>query len=621
MVQMTGGYNMRYNTSTNNYFLPTDEMSRSSGQNEQRMVLNFANAGNNCSIFPETGLLDCGSTIGRDIKTCQQTFGKKILLSIGGATYLEGGFVSDDAAIAAAEIIWQTFGPTDNDSEASNVDSSSLSTTSTILTASNSLPSNTNTMSILQQPADSGVTFAIKTSASEDYSGSGLRSTTATSSLDVGASTLPTMDLFRLQATAVMTPESNATGLTANTTMSGNGTFQAYSWPVSNATLLRASNTTNNDRIVVPTSIITRRSVASILRPFGDAVIDGFDFDLETSNQNFVPFARRLRQLMDIETAKTYYLTAAPQCPFPDGAVSQLLESDVRLDAVFVQFYNNYCGLQSFTANTATQVTFNFNIWDAWAKRASARWAANTTVTKRQTRSMANVKVYLGIPAALSAASSGYASIEQLKPIVDYSRQFESFGGVMMWDASQAKANEGFLSGVKRLLTTDQQATTSLLTTSATATQTSTATNQSVTSAIEAITSSTSMAISSLSTDTTTSTSSGVVTSIKPMLTSSELWSTPESSTTTIAETSSADPTGSTMDVSGPTTSLVPSTLQETPCITTISTITVTFWSTTSTENSFSTTFRTFVSATPRIIGVANPPLLGDALRPTPIVR
>lgn len=40
-----------------------------------------------------------------------------------------------------------------------------------------------------------------------------------------------------------------------------------------------------------------------------------------------------------------------------------------------------------------------------------------------------------------------------LAPIIEYCKTFASFGGVMMWDASQAYANDGFLSGVKGALT------------------------------------------------------------------------------------------------------------------------------------------------------------------------
>ena len=70
-----------------------------------------------------------------------------------------------------------------------------------------------------------------------------------------------------------------------------------------------------------------------------------------------VPFANQLRSLMNADTAasgKKWFLTAAPQCPYPDSADNAMLDGAVFFDAVWVQFYNNYCGLQSFDASVST---------------------------------------------------------------------------------------------------------------------------------------------------------------------------------------------------------------------------------------------------------------------------
>ena len=88
-------------------------------------------------------------------------------------------------------------------------------------------------------------------------------------------------------------------------------------------------------------------------RPFGDAVVDGFDFDLESPTPGIDTFAKHLRKLMNqangsskTKSRNNFYLTAAPQCPFPDQNVGKIL-NNVSLDAVFVQFYNNpQCGLR-----------------------------------------------------------------------------------------------------------------------------------------------------------------------------------------------------------------------------------------------------------------------------------
>ncbi len=259
-------------------------------------VLNFANQQDGCSVFEGTELISCPH-IEEDIQICQQKYGKKILLSIGGATYTEGGFSSPAVAIAAADLIWSMFGP---------------------------------------QRALQSMTLRLRD---------------------------------------------------------------------------------------VPT-----------LRPFGRAVLDGFDLDFESPIENGVPFAGRLRRLMNQDRVGKYLLTAAPQCVYPDVADNAMLSGNVSFDAVFVQFYNNPCGVQSFHAGVTNQPFFDFSTWDDWARTRSAN---------------PHVKVFVGVPASSEAAGSGYVSASALGPVIDYCKHFGSFGGVMMWDASQAHANEGFVEDVK----------------------------------------------------------------------------------------------------------------------------------------------------------------------------
>ncbi|EGD94540.1 class III chitinase [Trichophyton tonsurans CBS 112818] len=252
--------------------------------------INFSNQGDPCKPFPGTDLLHCPQ-IGEDIKTCQKK-GKTILLSIGGATYSEGGFRSAEDAVAGANLLWDTFGP------------------------------------------------------------------------------------------------------------------------------VKSSN-------------------SSVLRPFDDAVIDGFDLDFEGTVLNLVPFAKQLRTLYDAEKSKTFYLTAAPQCPYPDLYNKEVLEGGVKFDALFIQFYNNFCGLNNFVLGSQSQDKFNFAEWDNFAKKVSAN---------------PNVKIMVGAPANKGAASSGYVDAQTLVSVINWSKTFSSFGGVMMWDASQAWANGNFTSAVKGAL-------------------------------------------------------------------------------------------------------------------------------------------------------------------------
>eukprot|EP00490_Sorites_sp_Unknown_P029620 CAMPEP_0114653686 /NCGR_PEP_ID=MMETSP0191-20121206/9946_1 /TAXON_ID=126664 /ORGANISM="Sorites sp." /LENGTH=175 /DNA_ID=CAMNT_0001868857 /DNA_START=220 /DNA_END=744 /DNA_ORIENTATION=+ len=70
--------------------------------------LNFANHGNLCVTYPNCPfLLNCTTTIGVDIQTCQN-MGVNILLSLGGAVG-SYGFTSDSQASSFADTIWNMF--------------------------------------------------------------------------------------------------------------------------------------------------------------------------------------------------------------------------------------------------------------------------------------------------------------------------------------------------------------------------------------------------------------------------------------------------------------------------------------------------------------------------------
>ncbi|CAK3912536.1 glycoside hydrolase family 18 [Lecanosticta acicola] len=256
--------------------------------------INLANSGVNCTIFNNTNLWDCGP-IGADIKTCQKTYNKTILMSIGGAAYTEAGFSSANNATAAANLMWNMFGPVNSSSPA--------------------------------------------------------------------------------------------------------------------------------------------------LRPFHDAVVDGFDLDPEQKSNYFRAFGLQLRALMNANTSKPWYLTTAPQCPYPDPNIDPMLNDPrggVPFDAVYIQFYNNpSCDLSSFNASlptTSSQPNCNLATWNAWAQKNSAN---------------KNVKLFVGAPAAPGAANTGYLTAAQLQKVIAYGKGFSNFGGVMVWDASQAYANQPWLGNVK----------------------------------------------------------------------------------------------------------------------------------------------------------------------------
>lgn len=97
--------------------------------------------------------------------------------------------------------------------------------------------------------------------------------------------------------------------------------------------------------------------------------------------------------------------------------MQQMLDA-VPVDFVSVQFYNNYCGAAGFVPGTGGG-NYNFATWDQWARGAPVNAGRK-------------VKVLLGLPGSPSAGN-GYVSGETLRQVVEYSRKFESFGGVMIW--------------------------------------------------------------------------------------------------------------------------------------------------------------------------------------------
>ncbi|KAI2611557.1 glycoside hydrolase family 18 protein [Hypoxylon fragiforme] len=181
----------------------------------------------------------------------------------------------------------------------------------------------------------------------------------------------------------------------------------------------------------------------SITRPFGDAVVDGFDLDIEAVLPNIAPFAARLRENIDKANSggsRKFYLSAAPQCPFPDVNNEAILHGDnaIAFDFVMVQFYNNpVCDIRVFAVGSdPKEAGFNMAQWDEWARSSKNP----------------NMKVFLGIPGGPTAVTStekaSYKAPNMLAPIVAYSKSFSSFGGVMIWDMSQVYANDGFLAAI-----------------------------------------------------------------------------------------------------------------------------------------------------------------------------
>jgi len=239
-------------------------------------------------------------------------------------------------------------------------------------------------------------------------------------------------------------------------------------------------------------------------RPFGSAILDGFDFDIENHiNTGYAAMANELRLIFATDSSKQYYLGAAPQCPYPDASVGNLLQESV-IDFVFIQFYNNYCNLGTSWFN-----------WDTWLD-----YAENTSPN-------ANVKLFVGVPGSIRAAGSGYNPPELIEDYLTSDiLSSPHFGGISMWDVSAAwdntDSNGNFVENMKRLVGSDFQAaavsssssssssdstttttTTTLTTTSTTYTSDTTTTSTSSTPSTSSTSSSSTLTSSSSSTSST----------------------------------------------------------------------------------------------------------------------
>lgn len=156
------------------------------------------------------------------------------------------------------------------------------------------------------------------------------------------------------------------------------------------------------------------------LRPFGpDIVVDGFDLDNESHDPtSYTAFAQALRDLFAWDPSKTYYLSAAPQCPRPDASFP--LDTLALTDFVFVQFYNNpSCNIDS----SGFQASF-------------AAWSNDLAALSPSTR------VFIGV-GGFEGAGSGYIIGSGLETRVSLVRELDldNLGGVMVWDGSMALAN------------------------------------------------------------------------------------------------------------------------------------------------------------------------------------
>ncbi|KAH8695584.1 glycoside hydrolase family 18 protein [Talaromyces proteolyticus] len=163
------------------------------------------------------------------------------------------------------------------------------------------------------------------------------------------------------------------------------------------------------------------------LRPFGDVKLDGFDLDNESGDSTgYSALVSRFKSNFAQDSSKTYYLTAAPQCPYPDQSVP--LDVCKELDYVWVQFYNNG----------------DCNVAQSGFKDAVKTWSDG----------IGNAKLFIGALASGADGDQGYVDsdtlVKQLKDIEEFN--LPNFGGAMLWEAQLAVKNGNYQKAIKAAL-------------------------------------------------------------------------------------------------------------------------------------------------------------------------
>ena len=75
------------------------------------------------------------------------------------------------------------------------------------------------------------------------------------------------------------------------------------------------------------------------------AVMDGIDLDIEGGDYKYYPeFITELRKLMDDDQTKSYLITGAPQCPFPDHHLGPVNPGTGKQRCIQWVFFGNLDG-------------------------------------------------------------------------------------------------------------------------------------------------------------------------------------------------------------------------------------------------------------------------------------
>ncbi|PKX96667.1 class III chitinase ChiA1 [Aspergillus novofumigatus IBT 16806] len=163
-------------------------------------------------------------------------------------------------------------------------------------------------------------------------------------------------------------------------------------------------------------------------RPFGNVVVDGFDFDIEHNGGfGYATMVNTFRQYFNQVPERKFYLSAAPQCIIPDAQLSDAI-LNAAFDFIWIQYYNTAaCSAKSFIDSTLGK--FNFDAWVTTLKASASK----------------DAKLYVGLPASETAANSGYyLTPDEVESLVStyMDRYPDTFGGIMLWEATASENNK-----------------------------------------------------------------------------------------------------------------------------------------------------------------------------------
>ncbi|KAK4230263.1 glycoside hydrolase superfamily [Podospora fimiseda] len=172
--------------------------------------------------------------------------------------------------------------------------------------------------------------------------------------------------------------------------------------------------------------------ISNGLRPFGQAVIDGFDLDKNDGQPGFFgTFATALRANFAADLTKDYFLSAAPQCVYLDPSVPQAYLSQCNF--VWPQFFNN-------PACEVGSIGLVDSVFQ-WS-----RTVGDSIVSMRDSSAF-RTRLLIGIPGCLQAAPITFLRFGGVRGVQLLATQLRqliglvNLGGLMIWDGPQGLEN------------------------------------------------------------------------------------------------------------------------------------------------------------------------------------